>query len=127
MKLQLDMFTKHPCQGEWEDYIITGSNVGKNLGWIVKYWNHSEYDSKVLYRICKIACRQNGYALEYVPVEHRTPEMCTIACTRHGLALEFVPYEHRTPELCAIACAENEWVMEFVPEEIEKEVKRRIK
>jgi hypothetical protein len=100
MKLELDMFTEHPCQDEWKEYMETGSNVGKNLGWIVKYWNYEKYDSKVLYEVCKIACTQNGWSLMHVPIEHRTPELCTIACTKTG------------------------WALRFVPEEIEKEVQR---
>jgi hypothetical protein len=124
MKLELDMFTKHPCQGEWKEYIKTGSNVGDNLGWIVKYWNHEKYDSKVLYRICKNACAQDGLALHHVPDDLLTPEMCTIACKQDGLALEYVPDDLRILELCTIACAENGYALEFVPEEIEKEVKR---
>jgi len=67
--------------------------------------------------LCAIACAQDGYALEYVPKEHRTPELCAIACAQDGKALTLVPQERRTPELCAIACANDGRALVYVPEE----------
>ena len=49
------------------------------------------------------AVRQNGYALQNVPVELLTPELCEIAVNQNGYALEHVPVELRTAELFEIA------------------------
>ena len=63
------------------------------------------------------AVGRNGFALEFVPEEHRTPELCLAAVQQDGMALEFVPQEHRTPEICIAAVQQNGWELQFVPEE----------
>jgi hypothetical protein len=118
MKLEVSMFTQRPCKPEWDLYLETGNNVSEHLQWIVEYWNYKDYGSEVLGKVCEIACKQDGWAFEFVPIKLRTPDLCKIACSRRGRALEFVPDNLKTPELCEIACSTNGWALEFVPDNL---------
>jgi Domain of unknown function (DUF4116) len=95
-------------------------------------WN--EFQSLVYWML-----KQNGRVLEYVPEEHRTPELCRMAIEQNGMALEFVPNdlkspislemrssrdltpshweEHETSDLCRLAVEQNGWALKHVPEE----------
>jgi Domain of unknown function (DUF4116) len=65
--------------------------------------------------LCRIAVEQNGMALEYTPENYKSPELCRIAVEQNGLALQNV-YE-RTPELCRLAVVQNGRALLFVPRE----------
>jgi Domain of unknown function (DUF4116) len=61
------------------------------------------------------AVEQNGWALKYIPEEHRTPELCRIAVQNNVFALYFVPKEKIALELCRLAVEQNGWALEYVP------------
>lgn len=65
---------------------------------------------------CLIAIQQNGLELRHVPSELITQKMCLAAVQRNGLALEYVPEKYITPEICLVSVL-NGGELEIVPEE----------
>ena len=61
------------------------------------------------------AVKQNGWALQFVPMELRTPEICLAAIKQNGWALQFVPMELCSSEICLLAVKQNGSVLEYVP------------
>ena len=47
--------------------------------------------------------QQDGWALDYVPDDLKTPDLCLTAVQQDGWALRFVPDDLKTPDLCRIA------------------------
>jgi Domain of unknown function (DUF4116) len=86
----------------------TDEDVGEEI--IEERWN--EFKS-----LLDWALHQNGYALQFVPEEYRTPELCRLAVVQNGLALEFVPEEYRTYEICLLAIKQNGLAIQDVPED----------
>ena len=84
---------------------------------LVKMWVEEFAKSEEFYQICEIACRQDGYALQFVPEKLHTKELYEMACERNGWALQYVPKEFRTEKLCEIACKQNGYALRYVPEE----------
>ena len=94
------------------------------------------------------AVQKDGWALDYVPEEFKTPELCLTAVKnakgrlfggsflshvpeslrdeklclaavqQNGISLSHVPKALRTAELCRIAVEENGWALGDVPEEL---------
>jgi hypothetical protein len=69
-------------------------------------------------KLCNIAVKLDGMALEYVPDELKTVILCKIAMTKTGMALQYVPDELKTPELCEIAVKNNGMALQYVPNEL---------
>ena len=67
--------------------------------------------------VCLNAVRKQGWALQFVPEELKTPELCLAAVTQHAWALQFVPEELRTHEIFLAAVKQNVWTLQLVPEE----------
>lgn len=53
--------------------------------------------------ICMAAVGAWGFALRYVPEEHKSPDICMAAVRITGEAIAYVPDEHCTIELCETA------------------------
>lgn len=53
--------------------------------------------------ICQLAVKQNGLALEHIPVRCHQESLYQLAIQQNGLALQYVPLHLRTPELCDLA------------------------
>ena len=69
------------------------------------------------------AVQQNGFALQRLPAELRTPQLCFAAVQQkqqRGSALRYVPAELMTPQLCLIAVQQNGSALRFVPAELMK-------
>jgi Domain of unknown function (DUF4116) len=84
---------------------------------------------------------RNGFALQFVPIDSRTPELCRLAIEQNALALKYVPSDlklnrgeegslnfwqkvvgwwknggsHRTSELCRLAVQKDGRALEYVP------------
>jgi len=72
--------------------------------------------------MCLTAVQQNGRALQYVPQEPknlRDRDMCLTAVQQNGRALEYVPRELRDREMCLTAVRQNGQALYYVPEEPE--------
>lgn len=69
------------------------------------------------------AVEKNGYALQYVPNELRTPELCEMAIRDdfNALNLQFVPKKLRTPELCELAVKTAGDSLKWVPKELKSQ------
>ena len=64
----------------------------------------------------KIAVKQNGMALQFVPEGCRSNILCGLAVKENGLALQFVPEEFKTLKLCVIAVAQKgNTALKYVP------------
>jgi len=74
------------------------------------------------YKYWKKRITQNGWALEDVPQELRTPDLCKIAVAQYGYALKYVPQDLRTKDLCTIAVAQYGWALQWVPKDLKLEV-----
>jgi hemoglobin-like flavoprotein len=83
--------------------------------------------------ICRIAVKQSGWALKYVPEQYRTLEMCLLATAQKPYAITFVPGElvnavaKENPSVftdlapknigaCLAVIAENGLTLEHLPE-----------
>ena len=102
---------------------VVGDNwslLGGIMAWAMKqngYAIQHVPDEHRTPEMCLEAVRQNGRLLYSVPVEHRTPEMCLEAVRQDGHALRYVPDEHRTPEMCLEAVRQNGYAIQHVPDE----------
>ena len=74
------------------------------------------------YEGCLVAVKKNGWALRYMPEEHRTVEVCleAIKCFHVGLeiTMESVPKKFLTSEFYLEAIKRNGHVLGSVPEEM---------
>lgn len=61
--------------------------------------------------------KQDGYALNYVPVKFRTIEICMEAVKQNGYALLYVPEENITAAVCYEAFKQNTCMLRYIPEE----------
>lgn len=61
-------------------------------------------------KICELAIRQNGLALQYV--EEQTEEMCKLAVQQEYLALKYVKCQ--TYEICRLAVRQNGSMLQYV-------------
>jgi hypothetical protein len=68
--------------------------------------------------ICRVAIKENGLALEFVPKELVTKELCHLAVDNDWRALRFVPFEEMGPRICEKAVKKNGLALEYVPEEL---------
>ena len=82
--------------------------------------------------LCLVAVKQEGLALEYVPINLKTAELCHEAVNQqYGMALRYVPENLKTVELCLKAV--NNMLEKIlvnileVPEGLREEVRDRIK
>ena len=66
-------------------------------------------------KLCKLAVKQNGYALRFVPAHLKTPEVCQMAVQQDGKSLEYVPEKYKDEKLCQMAIQNNGWALRFVP------------
>lgn len=83
------------------------SNYGFGLYYVcASYFSRDEYE-----KICETACRQNGYALEYVRCE-QTQNMCLNAVRQNGLALILV--KDKNEMVSKEACKQNGGALRFV-------------
>ena len=65
---------------------------------------------KQTFELCKVAVRQNGFALEFVV--DQTEELCLIAVKQSGYALQFV--KEQTELVCFTAIDQNKYAIQFV-------------
>ena len=72
------------------------------------------------------AVERNGWSLEFVPEEHKTPELCLLSVQQYGLTLQYVPEEHRTPNLCLVAVKQYGWALEYVPDHLKEQIKKDV-
>ena len=56
-----------------------------------------------------------GVDLNYIPENHRTPEMCLAFVQNEGSNLSLVPEEQRTPEMCLAAVKSSGMALRYVP------------
>ena len=74
------------------------------------------------------AVRQNGWTLQKVPYNLRTPELCFEAVKEDGDAIELVPENLKTAELCLEAInSVFARVFKNVPEALRDEVRAAFK
>ena len=69
-------------------------------------------------KLCELAVKQNGMALQYVPEHLKTKELYELAVQQNGDALFYIPKELRTPDLCNMAISNNEHCLQYVPDEL---------
>jgi hypothetical protein len=73
--------------------------------------------------ICKIAVQQNGFALQFMPIENKTYEIYKLAIQQNGFVLQFVSFENQTYEMCKLAIQQNGYALKYVsPEYITHEL-----
>jgi hypothetical protein len=84
---------------------------------ILERWN--EFQSLIYWAI-----EQNGDILQFVPSNHRTPELCRLAIEQNGKALYAVPHDptsiycedYKMPELYRIAVERNGMALQYIPQ-----------
>lgn len=62
------------------------------------------------------AVKNNGMALDEVPMKLRTPELCMAALENAGQALAYVPERLKTLEMCKKAVKNSGWALDDVPD-----------
>ena len=76
---------------------------------------------------------EEGFILQYVPAELKTPELCNHAVKKYGYAIIDVPEELKTFEMCEIAFVgissydhdwkdKSEFLKTHIPEEFQDEL-----
>jgi Domain of unknown function (DUF4116) len=83
-----EKFQMHVTNNNFQFMDNTNHTVSQTI--VLMRWN--EFQSLLYWAI-----ELNGYALQYVPEKHRTPELCRIAVVQNGLALYFVPHDLKSP------------------------------
>ena len=104
----IELFEKYGYVFTNDDYIYL-INID---GCFIKYINNKYYE------LCKLAVKQNGIALQYIPLNILTDELCEIAVRQNGYALKYVPKNKKTSELCEIAIRQNCDALQFVKNNI---------
>ena len=105
--IKLTELTETPCG----DYLAEFVNDEIDILEVFEKLGHQFYwllrnETKGLKRdeeFCKIAVKQNGYALKFVKVQ--TEDICKIAVQQSGYALYYVKVQ--TEEICKLAVQEN--------------------
>jgi hypothetical protein len=95
--------------------------IGMDLDDISVNMNEDEIEDMIANvgpKLCLSAVRQNGLALEFLPLNLVSYEICMEAVKQNGLALEFVPGEMKNPKICMEAVKQNGLALEFVPKDM---------
>ena len=89
-------------------------------------WEHPlKYVENQTEEICKMAVKQNGFALEFV--ENQTEEICKMAVKQNGYALQYVKEKYQTEEIWKIAIEKNEFALKHVINQTEEICKLAVK
>lgn len=69
------------------------------------------------------AVQQNGFAIQHLTPEQRTPKVVMAAVQRYGYVIQYLTPEQRTPEVILAAAQQNAQVFRLIsPEEYTHEV-----
>lgn len=79
----------------------------------------AEFKSDEIY---ETAVRQDGFALAFVPVSHRTKAIILSAVQQNGLVLTELFPKEKTLDVCLAAVRQNKEAYPFVPHYLRKEV-----
>lgn len=72
-------------------------------------------------KLFQMACKINGFALDYIPQEFITLKMVKDAINQNGLSLQYVPEKYRTKEICALDIKQNAYAWNYIPDDIKLE------
>ena len=109
----------------WTDIPTASKQWMKNVirdGWALQYIpeEHRSYD------MCLHAVKQCGWTLQFVPEEHRSYDLCLSAVEQNGGTLKYVPMEHRSYDLCLSAVQQDRCALYFVPMEHRSKIKEAL-
>ena len=116
----LSELLKNTIEHKLDDKIISLSKIEidkKHLEMIKTNGMFLQYIPDKTYELCLEAVKQNGNALNSVPVNHKTYEICLAAVKSNpDCSLSYVPEIHKTYELCLEGVKQNGNMLYGVPE-----------
>ena len=100
-------------QGE---FIVDQIN-GKNDSEKMKRWVENFIKTDEFREVCLATVTENGYAVQFLTDEQKTPEVCLAAVGQGGHAVQYLTDEQRTPEVCLGAVAQSGCAVKYLTDE----------
>jgi hypothetical protein len=116
--IRLDGLILEYIDDKYKNRFITTEAIKQNA---LAYRYVSDY-YKNLKDIVEMACKQNGLALEHVPILKKDDNLCKIAITQNGLALEHASEKVKDDkDIVMIAVTQNGLALEHASEKVKDE------
>ncbi len=97
-----------PALMQWEDTLVP---LLKMFGGALAFARKSAITED----ICKSVIEQNAFALQDVPIEHRTQSLCDLAFEKEPLVIEFIPDQYKNYDMAYRAVSTSGDLLEYIP------------